>query len=331
MTQRPKRRLLDQVRDAIRLKHYAYSTEKTYVYWSKRFILYHNKRHPKEMGEKEISEFLTYLAVEENVAASTQNQALSALLFLYREVLRKDLDLSIETVWAKRRKHLPTVLTKEEARQVIAQLTGVHRLIVQLLYGSGLRLMECMRLRVKDLDFGHHQIIVRDAKGGSDRLTILPDSVIEPLRIQLAMAKQLHEQYLAKGYGAVYLPYALERKYPNAHKEWWAKRSLARQYIFPATQRSRDPRSGAIRRHHLHESTVQKAVKRAAKQAGIAKRVTPHTFRHSFATHLLEAGYDIRTVQELLGHRHLKTTMIYTHVLNSGTGVRSPADRLKDH
>jgi len=324
MTQRPKRRLLDQVRDAIRLKHYAYSTEKTYVYWSKRFILYHNKRHPKEMGEKEISEFLTYLAVEENVAASTQNQALSALLFLYREVLRKDLGLPIETVWAKRRKHLPTVLTKEEARQVIAQLTGVHRLIVQLLYGSSLRLMECMRLRVKDLDFGHHQIIVRDAKGGKDRLTILPDSVIEPLRIQLAMAKQLHEQDLAKGYGTVYLPYALERKYPNAHKEWiW-------QYVFPATQRSRDPRSGAIRRHHLHESTVQKAVKRAAKQAGIAKRVTPHTFRHSFATHLLEAGYDIRTVQELLGHKDVKTTMIYTHVLNRGTmAVRSPLDQVR--
>jgi len=273
------------------------------------------------MGEREISEFLTYLAVEENVAASTQNQALSALLFLYREVLRKDLDLPIELVWAKRPKRLPTVLTKEETRQVIAQLTGVHRLIIQLLYGGGLRLMECMRLRVKDLDFGHHQIIVRDAKGGKDRVTILPDSVIKPLRIQLAKAKQLHEQDLAKGYGAVYLPYALERKYPNAHKEWiW-------QYVFPATQLSRDPRSGAIRRHHLHESTVQKAVKRAAKKAGIAKRVTPHTFRHSFATHLLENGYDIRTVQELLGHKDVKTTMVYTHVLNRGAmAVRSPLD-----
>ena len=325
MTQRPKQRLLDQVRDAIRLKHYAYSTEKTYVYWTKRFILYHNKRHPKKMGEKEISEFLTYLAVEENVAASTQNQALSALLFLYREVLRKDLDLPIELVWAKRPKHLPTVLTKEEARQVIAQLTGTHLLIVQLLYGSGLRLMECMRLRVKDVDFGHCQIIVRDTKGGKDRLTILPDSIIEPLRIQLAMAKQLHEQDLANGYGTVYLPYALERKYPHANKEW------AWQYIFPATQLSRDPRSGAIRRHHLHESTVQKAVKRAAKKAGVAKRVTPHTFRHSFATHLLEAGYDIRTVQELLGHKNVKTTMIYTHVLNrGGLAVRSPLDRISD-
>jgi len=219
MTQRPKR-LLDQVRDAIRLKHYAYSTEKAYVYWAKRFILYHNKRHPKEMGENEIGEFLTHLAVEENVAASRQNQALSALLFLYREVLRKDLDLPIELVWAKRPKHLPTVLTKQEARQVIAQLTGVHRLIAQLLYGGGLRLMECMRLRVKDLDFGHHQIIVRDAKGGKDRLTILPDSVIGPLRAQLAMAKQLHEQDLSNGYGTVYLPYALERKYTQANKEW---------------------------------------------------------------------------------------------------------------
>ena len=273
------------------------------------------------MGEKEIGEFLTHLAVEENVAASTQNQALSALLFLYREVLRKDLDLPIELVWAKRSNHLPTVLTKQEARQVIAQLTGVHRLIAQLLYGGGLRLMECMRLRVKDLDFGHHQIVVRHGKGGKDRLTILPDSVIEPLRAQLAVAKQLHEQDLSNGYGAVYLPYALERKYPQANKEWiW-------QYVFPATQLSRDPRSGVIRRHHLHENTVQKAVKRAAKKAGITKRVTPHTFRHSFATHLLEAGYDIRTVQELLGHKDVKTTMIYTHVLNRGAlAVRSPLD-----
>ena len=320
MTQRPKK-LLDQVRDAIRLKHYAYSTEKTYVYWAKRFVLYHNKRHPLEMSEKEISEFLTYLAVEENVAASTQNQALSALLFLYREVLRKDLDLPLELVWAKRPKRLPTVLTKEEVQQVIAQLTGVHRLIAQLLYGSGLRLMECMRLRVKDLDFGQRQILVRDAKGGKDRVTILPNSLIKPLRVQLATTKQLHEQDLADGYGAVYLPNALERKYPHANQEWiW-------QYVFPATQRSQDPRSDVIRRHHLHENTVQKGVKKAAKKAGIAKRVTPHTFRHSFATHLLENHYDIRTVQELLGHKDVKTTMIYTHVLNrGGLAVRSPLD-----
>jgi integron integrase len=320
MPQRPKK-LLDQVRDAIRLKHYAYSTEKTYVYWAKRFVLYHNKRHPLEMGEKEISEFLTYLAVEGNVAASTQNQALSAMLFLYREVLRKDLDLPLELVWAKRRKRLPTVLTKEEVRQVIAQLTGVHRLIVQLLYGSGLRLMECMRLRVKDLDFGQRQILARDAKGGKDRVTILPNSLIKPLRVQLATTKQLHEQDLADGYGAVYLPNALERKYPHANQEWiW-------QYVFPATQRSQDPRSDVIRRHHLHENTVQKGVKKAAKKAGIAKRVTPHTFRHSFATHLLENHYDIRTVQELLGHKNVKTTMIYTHVLNrGGLTVRSPLD-----
>ena len=320
MTQRPKK-LLDQVRDAIRLKHYAYSTEKTYVYWAERFVLYHDKQHPREMAEKEISEFLTYLAVEEHVAASTQNQALSALLFLYREVLRKHLDLPLELVWAKRPKRLPTVLTKEEVQQVIGQLTGVHRLIVQLLYGSGLRLMECMKLRVKDLDFGQRQILVRDAKGGKDRVTILPNSLIKPLRVQLATAKQLHEQDLADGYGAVYLPYALERKYPHANKEWiW-------QYVFPATQRSQDPRSDVIRRHHLHENTVQKAVKRAAKRAGIAKRVTPHTFRHSFATHLLENRYDIRTVQELLGHKDVKTTMIYTHVLNrGGLAVRSPLD-----
>jgi integron integrase len=316
MTQRPKK-LLDQVRDAIRLKHYAYSTEKSYVYWAKRFVLYHHKQHPREMAEKEISEFLTYLAVEEHVAASTQNQALSALLFLYREVLRKHLDLPLELVWARRPKRLPTVLAKEEIQRVIGQLTGVHRLIVQLLYGSGLRLMECMRLRVKDLDSGQRQILVRDAKGGKDRVTILPNSLIKPLRVQLATAKQLHEQDLADGYGAVYLPYALERKYPHANKEWiW-------QYVFPATQRSQDPRSDVVRRHHLHENTVQKAVKRA----GIAKRVTLHTFRHSFATHLLENHYDIRTVQELLGHKDVKTTMIYTHVLNrGGLAVRSPLD-----
>ena len=320
MTQRPKK-LLDQVRDAIRLKHYAYSTEKSYVYWAKRFVLYHHKQHPREMAENEISEFLTYLAVEEHAGASTQNQALSALLFLYREVLRKHLDLPLELVWAKRPKRLPTVLTKEEVQQVIGQLTGVHRLIVQLLYGSGLRLMECMRLRVKDLDFGQRQILARDAEGGSDRVTILPNSLIKPLRVQLATAKQFHEQDRADGYGAVYLPYALERKYPHANKEWiW-------QYVFPATQRSQDPRSDVIRRHHLHENTVQKAVKRAAKRAGIAKRVTPHTFRHSFATHLLENHYDIRTVQELLGHKDVKTTMIYTHVLNrGGLAVRSPLD-----
>ena len=219
MTQRPKK-LLDQVRDTIRLKHYACSTERTYVYWAKRFVLYHNKRHPLEMGEKEISELLTYLAVEERVAASTQNQAVSALLFLYREVLRKGLDLPLELVWAKRPKRLPTVLTKGEVRQVIAQLTGVHRLIVQLLYGSGLRLMECMRLRIKDLDFGQHQILARDTKGGRDRVTVLPNSLIKPLRVQLATTKQLHEQDVADGYGTVYLPYALERKYPHANREW---------------------------------------------------------------------------------------------------------------
>ena len=314
-------KLLDQMRDAIRLKQYAHSTEKTYVYWAKRFVLHHDKRHPLEMGEKEISEFLTYLAVEENVAASTQNQVLSGLLFLYREVLRKDPDLSLELVWAKRPKRLPTVLTKGEVQQVIAQLTGVHRLIVQLLYGSGLRLMECIRLRVKDLDFGQRQILVRDAKGGKDRVTILANSLIKPLRVQLVTAKQLHEQDLGDGYGAVYLPDALERKYPHANEEWiW-------QYVFPATLRSQDPHSDVIRRHHLHENTVQKAVKKAAKKAGIAKRVTPHAFRHSFATHLLENHYDIRTVQELLGHKDVKTTMVYTHVLNrGGLAVRSPLD-----
>ncbi len=320
MSKRPKK-LLDRVREAIRLKHYSIRTEEAYVYWIKRYIFFHNKRHPREMGAPEIEAFLTHLAVKENVAASTQNQALSALLFLYREVLHQDLDFPIDAVRAKRPKRLPTVLTREEVRKVLGQLSGTHRLMAQLLYGSGLRLMECVRLRVKDVDFAQHLIVVRDGKGEKDRVTMLPESLVESLQVHLQSVRLLHEEDLARGYGAVYLPYALERKYPNAGREWiW-------QYVFPASKLSKDPRSGEVRRHHIHESSLQKAVRKAAQLAGLPKRVTCHTFRHSFATHLLEAGYDIRTVQELLGHKDVRTTMIYTHVLNRGRlAVRSPLD-----
>ena len=315
-------KLLDRVRQALRRKHYSYRTEQAYIQWIKRFILFHNKRHPKEMGAPEIEAFLTHLAVEEHVAASTQNQALSALLFLYREVLGQALDISINAVRAKKPKRLPTVLTREEVQRVLAQLSGVHLLMAQLLYGSGLRLMECLRLRVKDLDFEQRQIIVRDGKGQKDRITVLPERLIEPLHQHLQQVKRLHEQDLAHGYGAVYLPDALARKYPNAQREWlW-------QWVFPSPRLSVDPRSGVVRRHHVDPTSLQKAVRRAAQATGIHKRVTPHTLRHSFATHLLEAGYDIRTVQELLGHKDVKTTMIYTHVMNKGPyAVRSPLDR----
>jgi integron integrase len=317
---RPKK-LLDQLRDAIRLKHYSIRTEEAYVSWARRYILFHNKRHPKDMGSQEIEAFLTHLAVDQKVAASTQNQALNALLFLYRHVLRQDLDLPIEAIRAKRPKRLPTVMTREEVQRVLAALSGTHQLISKVLYGSGLRLVECLRLRVKDVDFAQHQIIVRDGKGMVDRITILPDSLINPLQEHLSRVQMLHQQDLADGYGAVYLPFALERKYPNANREWgW-------QYVFPAKRRSKDPRTGVTRRHHIHESTLQKAVRKAARLAGITKPINCHTFRHSFATHLLESGYDIRTVQELLGHKDVRTTMIYTHVLNRGAmAVRSPLD-----
>jgi len=321
MNQRPKK-LLDQVRDAIRVKHYSLRTEQAYVSWIKRYILFHNKRHPKEMGSAEIEAFLTHLAVDQNVAASTQNQALSALLFLYREVLKKDLDpYSIDAVRAKRPKRLPTVMTREEVRAVIAALSGMHQLMAQLLYGSGLRLVECLRLRVKDLDFAYRQITVRNGKGEVDRVTMLPQSLVVPLQQHLQRVKMIHQRDLDNGYGAVYLPYALERKYPNANREWcW-------QYVFPAHRLSKDPRSGLIRRHHLGESGPQRAVRKAVRLAGIDKPVSYHTFRHSFATHLLENGYDIRTVQELLGQKDVRTTMIYTHVLNRGAmAVRSPLD-----
>ncbi|MBW4551361.1 MAG: integron integrase [Aphanocapsa sp. GSE-SYN-MK-11-07L] len=320
MVERPKK-ILDQMRDAIRLKHYSYRTEQTYLDWAYRFILFHDKRHPQEMGAPEIEAFLTHLAVQKRVAAPTQNQALSALIFLYRHVLHQDIEGRIDAVRAKQSRYLPTVLTQDEAIAVIQQLSGVYQLVAKLLYSSGLRLSEALQLRTKDIDFAQRQSVVRDGKGGNSRITLLPQSLVELLSFHLQGVRQLHQQDLAQGYGSVYLPFALERKYPHADREWiW-------QYIFPADRRSKDPRSGVVRRHHLDESGLQKALKRAVHAAGIDKRVSCYTFRHSFATHLLQNHYDIRTVQELLGHKDVKTTMIYTHVLNKGRrGVLSPLD-----
>jgi integron integrase len=317
----PPKKLLDQVHDALRVKHYAYSTEESYVQWIRRYILFHNKRHPKDMAAPEVQAFLTHLAVKDNVAASTQNQALSALLFLYRQVLNQPLPASIDAVRARQSRHVPTVLTPEEVQQVLKHLEGTHQLLAKLLYGAGLRVKEALRLRVKDIDFAQSQLIIRDAKGNKDRLTVLPQSLIEPLRAHLIQVKQIFQDDLALGYGSVYLPFALTRKYPNANREWkW-------QYVFPSKQRAIDPRSNTIRRHHLDDGVLGRSLKQATRSAQIQKNVTCHTFRHSFATHLLQNGYDIRTVQELLGHKDVKTTMIYTHVLNKGgLGVRSPLD-----
>ena len=315
------KKLLDQLSDALRMRHYSYRTEQAYTDWARRYILFHHKRHPATMGEEEIREFLAYLASDRNVAASTQNQALSAILFLYREVLQKELEPILIT-GAKRPERLPTVLTREEVGHVLSALMGTHRLMAQLLYGSGLRVMECVRLRVKDLDFNYKTVTVRDGKGEKDRITPMPDSLIAPLQRQLDRVHLLHEEDLAAGFGQVYLPNALEKKYPNAATE------LGWQYLFPAPKCSADPRSpGVMRRHHLEASGLQRSVKEAAREAKIHKRVTCHTFRHSFATHLLQSGHDIRTVQELLGHKDVRTTMIYTHVLNrGGLAVKSPLD-----
>lgn len=319
--QRPAKKLLDQVREVIQLKHYSRKTEKSYVGWIKRFILFHSKRHPREMGKAEIEAYLTYLAQDRKVAAATQNQAFNAILFLYRNVLQVELDGAIDAVRARRPARLPTVLTREEVRPVIAAMSGQPQLVVQLLYGCGLRLMEGLRLRVKDIDFGLNQLVIRDAKGMKDRVTMLPQLLRDSLQNQLLRSRLIHEKDLARGYGRVVLPYALAHKYPGADWEWsW-------QYVFPATRLYRESETGTVRRHHLHETGVQKALRVAARMAGIAKPIHCHTFRHSFATHLLEAGYDIRTVQELLGHNDVSTTMIYTHVLNrGGLAVRSPLD-----
>jgi len=320
-TRKPK--LLDQVREAIRARHYSFRTEEAYVGWIRRFILFHHMRHPAEMGKAEIEHFLTALAVKRHVSASTQNQALAAILFLYKEVLGKEPGWLDDVVRAKRSRRLPVVLTRQEVELLLAQLDGVLWVMAMLLYGSGLRLMECLRLRVRDIDFTRREILVREGKGNKDRVTMLPGAIEEPLRMQLARVHTLHERALKAGFGRVHLPNALARKYPNADYEWTC------QWIFPASRICRDARFGPPQRFHLHESVLQRAIHDAARKAGIAKVVGPHTLRHCFATHLLEAGYDIRTVPELLGHRDVKTTMIYTHVLNrGGHGVQSPVDRL---
>ena len=315
-------RLLDQVRAKIRFKHYSIRTEEAYVDWIKRFVLHFGKRHPREMGPREVEAFLTHLAVHGKVAAATQNQAKSALLFLYREVLESELPWLENVERAKAPKRLPVVLTPQETQAVLSRLSGTHRLVASLLYGAGLRIMEALRLRVKDVEFARGEIIVREGKGFKDRITMLPQTVIEPLKAHLLEVRALHEADLARRGGDVYLPYALSRKYPNAGREWgW-------QYVFPSKTVSVDPRSGAVRRHHVQDQAIQRAIRQAVRDAGLAKPATPHTLRHSFATHLLEAGYDIRTVQELLGHKDVSTTMIYTHVLNKGgRGVTSPLDR----
>jgi len=316
------KKLLDQYRDVLRIKHYSPRTEDTYILWVRNYILFQNKRHPKEMGIPEIGQFLTHLANQQQVSASTQNQAFSAILFLYRHVLHIELDeLQLAELRPQRSKTVPTVLSKEEAKRLIANLTGVNKLIAQVMYGGGLRLMETMRLRIKDVDFENRQIIVRDGKGENDRFTILPDSLIPALQLHLQHVKITHQKDLADGFGSVHLPYALGRKYPNADKDWiW-------QYVFPASDISTDKRTGITRRHHIHESFVQRTIKEAARRAKIDKHVTPHVLRHSFATHLLQNNYDIRTIQELLGHKDVKTTMIYTHVLQrGGLAVKSPLD-----
>jgi integron integrase len=315
-------KLLDQVRGRMRRLGMARRSEEAYVGWIRRFILANGKRHPSDMGAPEIERFLTALAVQGRVSASTQNQALSALLFLYRQVLGVELPWLDGIERAKKPQRLPVVLTREEVTALLGEMSGTHWLMASLLYGTGMRLMECVRLRVQDVDFGRNEILVRNGKGGKDRRTMLPRTLTEPLRAQLCEARRLHERDEAAGFGRAWLPGALARKYPDAAIEWgW-------QYVFPASVRSLDPRDGTERRHHLDESSLQRAVKSARARAGIAKPATCHTLRHSFATHLLETGHDLRTIQELLGHSDVKTTQIYTHVLNrGGHGVASPLDR----
>ena len=317
----PQPRLLDRVRDRIRFRHYSIRTEQAYVDWIKRFIRFHGKQHPATMGAAEVERFLTDLAVVHNVSASTQNQAQSALLFLYKDVLGDELPWLDGVERAKKPIRLPVVLTRQETLAVLRELHGIHNLIGRLLYGTGMRILEAMRLRVKDVEFDRRAIIVRDGKGGKDRVTVLPATMVAPMRQQLRRAYLLHQRDLAQGYGRVYLPHAFAKKYPAADQEW------AWQYVFPAIARSHDPRSDVARRHHISDQAFQRAMKQAVRDSGLSKPATPHTLRHSFATHLLESGYDIRTVQELLGHSDVSTTMIYTHVLNrGGRGVISPLD-----
>ena len=316
-------RLMDQVRGAIRLRHYSIRTEQAYCHWIKSFILFNAKRHPRELGEKEVTAFLSNLATERHVSASTQNQALSAILFLYGKVLDTELPWLDNLVRASRPRHLPFVLGRTDTQHVLNLLDGTSALVARLLYGAGLRLLEGLRIRVHDLNFEYQQLTVRSGKGAKDRVTVLPASLIEPLKAHLTRVRELHRADLREGFGAVYLPYALARKYPNAPKEWqW-------QYVFPANHRSVDPRDGLLRRHHASEISIQRALRNASRKASLDQRLTPHTLRHCFATHLLEDGYDIRTVQELLGHQDVKTTMIYTHVMKKGArAVRSPLDRV---
>jgi integron integrase len=321
--QAPAPRLLDRLRAEIRLRHYSIRTELAYVDWARRYIRFHGRRHPKDLGPAELAAFLTHLAVERTVSPSTQAQARSALLFLYRAVLGMELPWLDEVVAAIAPRRLPVVLTPSEVRRLLGETSGTAGLVAGVLYGTGMRLLEGLRLRVKDVEFERREIVVRDGKGGKDRVTVLPENLVLPLQQQLSQARALHQQDLAEGFGEALLPHALAAKNPGAARAWgW-------QWVFPAAQRSTDPRSGVVRRHHLGDSTVQKAVAVAARRAGIDKPCSPHVLRHSFATHLLQAGYDIRTVQELLGHADVSTTMIYTHVLNrGGRGVRSPLDQI---
>jgi integron integrase len=320
-TKKPK--LLEQLRQELRSRHYSRRTEQTYCQWVKRFIYFHKVRHPAEMGEPEINAFLTHLAVKERVSASTQNQALSSLLFLYRYVLKRKIGDLGEVIRARKPKRLPVVMTREEVKAVLTNLKGDKWLMASLMYGAGLRLMECLRLRVQDVDFSRNEITVRDGKGAKDRLTMLPESLKKLLQDHLSKIKLIHEKDLAEGWGRVQMPNALDRKYPNAPADWrW-------QWVFPQENRWKNIKTGEQGRHHVHETILQRAVKEAVRKAGVVKHVGCHTFRHSFATHLLEAGYDIRTIQELMGHKDVATTMIYTHVLNKGGhGIRSPLDGL---
>lgn len=319
----PPRRFLDQLRECLRVRHYSLRTEDAYVDWARRFILFHGKRHPKDMGVQEIQAFLSHLAVDRQVSPSTQNQAKAALLFLYHHLLGIELSWLSEVVQAKRHPRRPVVLSVGEIRTLLDQMDGVMGLVARLLYGTGMRLMEGLRLRVKDLDFDRQEILVRDGKGGKDRVTVLPDVLVGPLKSHLSRVKALHEQDLQEGSGEVELPDALATKFRRVSRTWgW-------QWVFPSALRSVDPRTGVLRRHHLHPESVQKAVRLAARSRELVKPVSPHVLRHSFATHLLEAGHDIRTIQELLGHKDVETTMIYTHVLNrGGRGVASPLDRV---
>ncbi len=320
---RPPRRLSDIVREQLRMEHYAYRTERTYLMWMKRFVHFHDRRDPREMGAAEVRAFLGYLADQRNVAAATQNQALCALVYLYHRVLEVDLGDLGEVAWVKRPARLPDVLTASEVYDLLGKLTGVQQVIGRLMYGTGMRLAEALRLRVKDIDFERNQILIRDSKGGKDRVAALPMMLVEELRAQLVHAKALHDQDLKDGYGSVELPYALARKYPRLPWSWhW-------QYVFPSVKLSQCPRTGVVRRHHLYPNIMQRSVREAARVCGIKKHVKTHTLRHSFATHLLEGGTDIRTIQDMLGHDDLNTTMIYTHVVKNGPyGVMSPLDRL---